>query len=58
MAKKCFVLHEEVINVFHCFLIHAIEKNSFHLSYVRILGSMKCGNTRNYCFYDNTSKKI
>ena len=58
MVNKCFVLHEEVIDVFHNkFYITTIEKLSFNLSHVRILGSMECGRTRNYCFHDNTSKK-
>ena len=48
MSNNCFVLHEEVIDVFHVFFnIPTIEKLSFHLSHVSILGSMKCGKTRN-----------
>ena len=48
MAKKCFVLHEEVIDVFHeFFYIPTIEKLSFHLAHVRIIGSMECGKTIN-----------
>ena len=39
---------QEVIDVFHVFFnIPTIEKLSFHLSHVSILGSMKCGKTRN-----------
>ena len=57
MAKKCFVLHEKVIDIFHekCY-IPTIEKVSFHLTHVRIIGSMECGKTRNDCFHANTSK--
>ena len=41
MAKKCFVLREEVIDVFRVFLyIPKIEKLSFHLTHVRIIGPM------------------
>ena len=57
MAKKCFVLHEEVTDFFYeMFYITTIEKLSFHLAHVRILGSTECGNTRNDCFRANTSK--
>ena len=46
--KKCFVLHEEVIDVFiGNFYIPTIEKLSFRLARVRILGLMECGKTRN-----------
>ena len=42
-----FVLHEEVIDVFHeKNYIPTIEKLSFNLACVRILGSMECGRTR------------
>ena len=59
MAKKCFVLHEEVIDIFHdkCYF-PTIEKLSFHLAHVRIIGSMERGKTENYCFHDNTLRKI
>ena len=57
MAKKGFVLHEEVIDVFHeKYYIPTIEKVSFHLAHVRILGSMEYGKTRNDCFHGNTLK--
>ena len=37
-VKKCFVIHEGVINVFHeKYYIPTIEKLSFHLDRVRIL---------------------
>ena len=49
MVKICFVLHEEVIDVFQFFLIPTIEKLSFHLDHFTILGSMECGKTKNYC---------
>ena len=50
MVKKCFVLHKEVIDIFHDKLyIPTIEKLPFHLSRVSILGSMECWKTRN-CF--------
>ena len=59
MAKKCFVLHEEVIDFFHRFLfIPTIEKLSFHLYHVRILDSMECGRKRYDCFLDNSLKKF
>ena len=57
MAKKCSVLHEEVIDVFNeKIYIPTIEKLSFHVSYVRIIGSMVLGKTRNDSFHDNASK--
>ena len=41
MVKKCSVLHEEVIDVFHkIYYIPTIEQSSFHLAHVRIIGSM------------------
>ena len=53
IPKKYFVLHEEFIDVFHekCY-IPTIEKLSFHLARVRILGS-KCGKTRDYFYREN-----
>ena len=54
MANKCFVFNEEVIDVFHdkgC--IPTIEKLSFNLAYVRIIGSMEYWKTINDCFHDN-----
>ena len=54
MAKICFVFHKEFIDVFHeFFYIPTIEKLSFHLAYVRILGSMEYVKTRNYLFRVN-----
>ena len=51
MANKCFVFHEEVIDVFHNkFYIPTREKLSFFLSHVSIIGSMECGRTRNDYF--------
>ena len=48
MAKKCFVLHDEVIDVFHeKIYIITIEKVSFHIANVSIVGSMECVKTRN-----------
>ena len=38
------------------FYIPTIEKLSFNLVRVRILGSMEYGKTRNDCFNDNASK--
>ena len=59
MVNKCFVVHEKVIDVFHeNFYIPTIEKLSFHLDHVRILGSMECGKTRNYCFYWNMDTNV
>ena len=57
MGKKWFVLHEEVIDIFHeNFHIPKIEKRSFHLSRIKIIGSMEDGKTRNDCFHANVSK--
>ena len=48
ISKKCFVLHEEVIYVFHeKNYIPTIEKLSFNLAHVSILGSTECGKTSN-----------
>ena len=58
MVKKCFVLHEEVIDVFHEKIITTIEKLSFHLAHVRIIGSMEYEKTINYCLRANASKEI
>ena len=56
MVKKCFVPHEEVIYVCHeIFYILTIEKLSFHLADVRIIGLMECGKTRNDCFLSYAS---
>ena len=50
MAKKVFVLHEEVMDVFNNFFnITTIEKPSFHLDHVSIIGSTECGKTRTDC---------
>ena len=55
MVKKCSALHEEVIYVFMIFVYtRTIEKLSFHLSHVRILGSTECWKTRNDFPHDNT----
>ena len=57
--KKFSVIYEEVIYVFHeKNYSPTIEKLSFYLAHVRILGSMECGKTRNDCLHDNLSKKI
>ena len=57
MAKKCFILHEEVIDAFYNFFyIPTIEKLTLHLALVRILGSMEYGKTRHF-FHDNVPKK-
>ena len=57
MLKKCLVLHEEVIDVFHeKYDIPKIEKLSFHIACVRFLGSMEFEKTRNDCFHANASK--
>ena len=53
MARKRFVLRE-VIDIFHInFFIPTTENFSFHLSHVRILGSMECRNNRNDYFQVN-----
>ena len=50
MVKKCFVLNEEVINVFYEFYyIPTIEKKSFHLAHVRILVLMEMGRLEMIC---------
>ena len=57
MKKKCFVLHEEVIYVFHeRKYIPKIEKLSFYLADVKVLGSMKYGKTINDYLHDSASK--
>ena len=57
VANKWFVLHEEVIDVFHDkFYNPTIEKLSFHIYHVRILGSMECMKTRNDFFHKNAQK--
>ena len=38
------------------FYIPTIEKLSFHLAHVRIIGSMECGKTINDFFHNNASK--
>ena len=49
--KKCFALHEEVIDIFHNkFYIPTLEYLSFHLSNAYFFGSMQCGKTRNEYF--------
>ena len=51
MANTCFVFHEEVIDVFHNKIYTpTIEKLQFHLTRVRILGSIELGNTSNQFF--------
>ena len=41
MVKKCFILHEEVIDIFHeKYYIPTIQKMSFHIVNVRIFFSM------------------
>ena len=58
MAKKRFVINEEEIDVFHnIFYIPKIEKLSFHISHVRIIGSMECGKTRNEYFHESSGPK-
>ena len=53
-VNKSFVIHEEVIYVFHeKYDIPTIGKLSFHLDHVRIIGSMEFARTRNDCFQAN-----
>ena len=55
MGKKCFVIHEEVIDFSNeKYYICTIEKLSYNLSHFRIIGSMELENTRNDCFHHNT----
>ena len=60
MVKKCFVLLEEVIYCFHgnFSITPTIEKLSFQISRVSIIGSMEYGKTRNDFFRSNASKTI
>ena len=52
MVNNYCVLCEEVIDVFHNkFYIPTIEKLSFRLAHVRVLGSMGYGRTRNHCLH-------
>ena len=51
MVNKYFVLHEDFMDIFNDKIyIPTIEKLSFDLAHVRILGSTENGNNRNY-FY-------
>ena len=54
---KSFVLHEEVIDVFHkkCY-ITTIEKLSLYLAHVQILRSTECGKARNNYYQENPGK--
>ena len=56
IVKKYFSFMRKLYMSFMIFLVPTIEKLSFHLSHVRILGSMEWGKNRNYCFRDNASK--
>ena len=59
MVKKFYVLHEEMIDVFHKkYYTLTIEKLSFHIAHFRIRGSMGCGKTRNDCFCSNALKTV
>ena len=53
MSNKCFVIHEEVIDVFHKKLHFHNRKLLFNLAHVRVLGRMECRKTKNYCFHAN-----
>ena len=56
--KKPFVIHEGDIDGFHDIVyIPTIEKLSFHISHVRIIGSMECRKTRNEYFHESLCKK-
>ena len=56
MVNKCFVLHEDFMDIFNDKIyIPTIEKLSFDLAHVRILGSMKFRNAKNYYSNDNVS---
>ena len=49
MANNFFVLHKEVVDVFNNkFYIPTIEKLSFHIAHVRIIGSMEFRKTKTY----------
>ena len=56
MLKKRFVLYEGFIDVYHNNKIDAIEKLSYHIARVRILGSIEYVTTRNYYFLENSWK--
>ena len=54
ILKKCFVLHEEFMDIFHeNNYIPTIEKLQYHLSYVSIIASMECRRTRNGSFHES-----
>ena len=54
MTKICSGIHEGVIDVFReKNYIPAIEKLSFHISHVMIIGSMEYGKTKNDCYQSN-----
>ena len=55
MVKKCFILQEEGIDVFHDKLyMTTIEKRSFHLAHVIIMDSMECGKAIDDFFHNNS----
>ena len=56
MLKKRFVISEGFIDVHHDNKIAAIEKLSYHIACIRILGSMEYVTTRNYSFLENSWK--
>ena len=59
MAKKCCVIHREIIDVFHDKILHYHNrKPSFHLAHVRIIDSMEYGKTRNDLSMIMHQKKI
>ena len=58
MLKKRFVLYEGFIDVYHNNKIAAIEKLSYHIARVRIIGSTEYVSTRNYSFLENLWKII
>ena len=54
MVDNVFVLHEVIIDVFHeKICIPKIEKLSFNIAHVRIIGPVECDKTINDSFHDN-----
>ena len=58
MVKKYFVLREEFLDVFYKKIyIPTIGKLPFYLDHIGIIGSIECGDNRNYFLHDHASKK-
>ena len=54
MVKKYFVLREEFLDVFYKKIyIPTIGKLPFYLDHIGIIGSIECGDNRNYFLHDH-----